>query len=144
MIRLGFSSLAIVSSLAAPSDWNGIFSEPLYGGVLNVCVSEVNGDYYGQAVISTLGYMRGTIDASTSTWTGDYYMMGKSTVKGSFSLDLTVSTTNSYTAIWTQESGITYTTSGTQTSTATPDDIACFRVENDYLTGSASFSYSGS
>lgn len=131
------------STLASPTNWNGVFTEPMYGGSMNVCVSQLdNGDYYGQAVISTLGYMRGKIDAANDQWTGDYYLIGRSTTKGTFSLDLSLATTNSYVATWIQQPGYTITTTGTQSSTSTPSDVSCFRSDNDYLTGEA-FSYTG-
>jgi hypothetical protein len=147
MFRSGIFVLGLAAgAFASPGDWNGVFTESMYGGNMNVCVSQVeNGDHYGQAVLSTVGYMRGLIDSSTDQWTGNYYLIGDNAAKGAFVLDLTVSTTNSYTASWLQDGIETAMTSaGTQSSTTTPTDVMCLRTDKEYLTGNApAFSYSG-
>ena len=56
-------------SAATPSTWEGSYPDPVYGGTINVCVTDVNCVYYGQALFSNVGYMRGTIDASSLQWT---------------------------------------------------------------------------
>lgn len=130
---------------SAPTDWEGVFSEEMYGGEMHVCVSELeSGVYYGQAAFSTLGYMRGVIDPITDQWNGDYYLMGEASVIGTFQLELTQGAPNTYTATWNQKPGYEIQTTGVQSSTVTPSDVECFRTDNMYLGNSpAYFSYTG-
>ena len=83
------SALVLGTTLAAPSAWNGIWNDPVYGGQIKVCVSEVSSVWYGQATISDTAYMRGTIDATTDVWTGNFYVQGIEAQRGTFSLTMT-------------------------------------------------------
>jgi hypothetical protein len=125
---------------ALETDWNGMFSEPIYGGNINVCVSEVNGVFYGQATFSWVGYMRGTIDSS-GVFSGDYWTMGFEALQGTFELTLVGS---AYSGSFTQLPAMTYSTSGTQLSTATPSDENCQRSDDYLLTSSEYYSSTGS
>jgi len=83
------------------TDWNGVYTDPVYGGNIYVCVSEVNGVYYGQATFSLIGYMRGTIDVN-NVFTGEYWPQGWEGLQGTFSLTLTGA---AYTGTFSQKPG---------------------------------------
>lgn len=83
------------------TDWNGVYTDPVYGGNIYVCVSEVNGVYYGQATFSLIGYMRGTIDVN-NVFTGEYWTQGWEGLQGTFSLTLTGA---AYTGTFSQKPG---------------------------------------
>lgn len=89
------------SSLALQTEWNGVYTDPIYGGSIYVCVSEVDNVFYGQATFSLIGYMRGTIDVN-NVFTGHYWTQGWEGLQGTFSLTLTGT---SYTGTFTQSPG---------------------------------------
>ena len=49
--------------------------DPIYGGNMHICVSDINGVLYGQGVFSKLGYMRGTITVG-DVFTGEFWLQG--------------------------------------------------------------------
>jgi hypothetical protein len=116
------------------TNWVGTFVDPTYGGNLTVCVSQVNGVYYGQAMISLVGYLRGTIDSS-NTWTGQYFMAGTEAIRGNFTLTLNAGST-AYSGTYQQAgSNIVYSVNNAnRLSSATPSDLECFKVDDDMLT----------
>jgi hypothetical protein len=89
MLKTINSALVLSTAMAAPTAWNGVWNDPMYGGNIQVCVSLVSGVYYGQATISDTGYMRGTIDFATDTWTGNFYLQGIEAQRGTFSFAMT-------------------------------------------------------
>jgi hypothetical protein len=121
------------------ADWNGVYDDPIYGGSIYVCVTEVNGVYYGQGTFSRVGYMRGTI-AVGNVFTGSFWLQGWEGTHGSFSLTLSGA---SYTGTFTQLPGITYTISGTQSSTTIPTDLECQKSDDYLLTTSEYYSSTG-
>lgn len=140
-----FALLSVLLSLAhIQADqfaWQGYFEDPTYGGNLTVCVSLVNGVYYGQALISDVGYLRGTID-SANVWSGDYFMAGLAAIRGTFTLTLNA---NSYSGSYTQSgSNIVYSVSNAaQLSSASPSDLECFRADDSMLTMTQPFDLTG-
>jgi hypothetical protein len=140
------SAAAFQLTNAAPTDWNGVWTEPMYGGDVNVCVSVVDGVSYATAQLSTIGYMKGTIDAS-DVWTGNYYIMGQAVTKGTFSLTSAniADAAATYAAVWTQAPGYNIGTSGTRKSSVTPADKDCFKTtDGALLSGAKMFDWNGS
>eukprot|EP01031_Cornospumella_fuschlensis_P026287 gene26287-31754_t len=136
-----------VFTAAAPADWVGTYTEPIYGGNLAVCVSTITDStsgtttYYGQAVMSSVGYLRGTI--AGNVWTGQYVLAGAEAINGDFVLVLDP-TTSTYSGNYTQAgSSIVATATGTQTSASTPSDLECFKVDDDLLTQTTFFDMTG-
>jgi hypothetical protein len=80
------------------ASWIGKFSDPVYGGVISVCVSQIDGVSYGQGFMSEVAYMRGTI--AGNTWSGSYAFAGQEAVSGTFTMLLSGST---YSGTFTQE-----------------------------------------
>lgn len=140
---LGVLSLA-ASAHAAPMDWNGIWSDEVFGGKLQVCVSLVNSVYYAQGTNSELGYMRGTIDAS-DVWTGNFYLQGLESRRGTFSLTLSQAASNTFAGVWTEKPSVleTFTSTGVQESTVEPPNFKCFKADDSYLTTTDAHSFSG-
>ena len=96
-------------------------------------MSLVNGVYYGQGLVSDVGYLRGTIDSS-NVWSGNYYLAGVEAERGTFSLTLS-GDLSSYSGTYAQAgSTITYSvTSASRSSSATPTDQACFKSDDSML-----------
>ncbi|RYG63319.1 hypothetical protein EON64_16170 [archaeon] len=132
---------------AAPTDWVGTYTEPTYGGNLVVCVSTITSGsdqtYYGQALLSSVGYLRGTI--AGNVWTGQYVLAGVEAIKGDFTLVLDTSgATATYSGNYTQAgSSIVYSAAGSQTSSSTPSDLDCFRVDDSLLTDTSTYDFTG-
>ena len=118
----------------------GSYPDNFYGGEYKICVTEHNGVYYGQALHSKVGYMRGTIDSGTNVWTGNYFLAGIEGRRGTFSFSLS---TDTFTGTFTENSGAVETVTGTRTSSTEPTDLECFRAEPELLDGSESFSFGG-
>lgn len=130
---------------AAPMDWEGSFTDSIYGGQTRVCVdqSSSTSKYYAQALFSDLGYMRGEVSAS-DVWTGAYYMAGEEARRGTFSLALTVGTpSSSFTGTFTENSGATYSVAETKVDSSVPENIDCFRTDLDLVTNADTFSFTG-
>lgn len=140
MMRLTSFAVYMGAALAAPMDWVGMYTESMYGEGLNVCVDEVDGDYVGQGLLSSLGYMRGYIQGNV--WAGDYWLAGYEGRMGTFYLDLDV-VGSTYSGYFTENPGQNITSSGTRTSSSMPDDIECFRTHKDYLVPHASYDITG-
>lgn len=119
----------------------GTYDDPLYGGDINICSSVVGADTWGQGLASRVQYMRGKIVGNS--WTGDFYTAGTELKSGTFDLVLTGT---SLTGTYMEKPGnnITYTVSTFQKSTATPDALDCFAVD-DYLLADSppAFSFTG-
>ena len=111
-------------------DWVGSYNDPIYGGYIRVCVSDVNSVFYGQGVFSELGYMRGTIDPSTLSWTGNFWTAGIEEKHGSFNLTL-ASTLNHFNGSFSEfppvgnpnTFSLTYPATAPRTSSSTPSDM---------------------
>ncbi|RYH05813.1 hypothetical protein EON65_43730 [archaeon] len=146
MIFVSFLVILFIScALAAPSDWVGTFTEPIYGGSLAVCLSTITDGssttYYGQALMSEVGYLRGTIVGNV--WIGQYVLAGIEAIYGDFTLVLD-STGATYTGNYTQAgSNIVFSASGTQTSASVPSDLECFKVDDSLLTSSSFYDLTG-
>jgi len=113
-------------------DWEGTYNDPIYGGSINVCVTQLGSSFVGQGVFSEVGYMRGTIDNSTMLWTGNFYSAGEEVKQGTFSLTFDAGT-SSFGGSFTEKPGITYSVNSSQTSSVTPADVSCFRTDAAYL-----------
>ena len=55
-----FATFGVLSALctsvqADPEDWVGVWEDPFYGGDFHICVSQVEGTYYGMGIFSNLG-----------------------------------------------------------------------------------------
>ena len=131
-------------------NWEGTYEDTIYGGNLAVCVTEVTtNNFIGQALFSEVGYMRGTIDATTLQWTGMFYTAGQEVKQGTFLLDLLGSDPNSGVTIdgsfvERAGNGINYTFSSTKTDYSIPNDLACFRTDASLLVESPpSYSFTG-
>lgn len=119
---------------ADQTNWVGTYSDPTYGGLLNVCVTNVGGVYYGQALMSDVGYLRGTI-SSANVWTGNYYLSGLAGQRGTFSLTLSTDFSTYSGTYFQAGSDISYTvSSAARTSSLTPTDIQCFKADPSMLT----------
>lgn len=134
---LVFAAVLLIAFNAVVADqfnWVGSYADPTYGGLLTVCVSQIGSTYYGQGLVSDVGYLRGTIDTN-NVWTGNYYMAGNAATNGNFTLTLS-GTFASYSGSYFQAgSGITYTvSSASRTSSLTPTDEQCFKVDSSMLT----------
>jgi hypothetical protein len=123
-----------------PSDWTGTYPDSLFGGDFKVCVTLYNGVYYGQALFSQVGYMRGTINVSTNVWTGNWYMAGVEGRRGTFSFSLAADT---MTGTFTESNGAQETIISARSSSTEPSSLECFRADPEYLDFSTSFSFSG-
>lgn len=125
----------LASSVSGQLAWVGTYADPTYGGNLAVCVSQVGSTYYGQGLISSVGYLRGTIDAS-NVWTGNYFVAGSAAIRGNFTLTFNTGT-NTYSGSY-QQTGATdvvYSVSNApKSSAATPTDEECFKADNSMLT----------
>jgi hypothetical protein len=121
-------------------NWVGNYVDPTYGGNLAVCVSLVDGVYYGQGMISLVGYLRGTIDSSNK-WTGEYFMSGNEAVRGNFTLTLSADNTT-YSGSYQQTgSNIIYSVNNAnKLSSTTPSDLECLKVDDNMLTMTSSWS----
>jgi hypothetical protein len=139
------SAVAFQLAHAAPAIWNGVWTDPKYGGDISVCVSEIGGVSYATAQLSTIGYMRGTISGAEDVWTGNYYIMGQSVTKGKFSLTPTIiASETTYAAVWTQDPGYNISTSGKLKSSTTPADKDCFKTTDPaLLSGTKKFDWNG-
>lgn len=142
MFRFTSLALACLSTVgAAPMDWVGKYTEPLFGEGLNVCVDLVGGEYHGQGLLSSLGYMRGKIVGNV--WTGDYWLAGFEGRMGHFRLALGGGLA-SYDGYLTENPGRqNMTTSGTRTSSSMPTDMECFRTDSEYLVDGATYDLTG-
>mmetsp|Transcript_2098 Transcript_2098/g.3967 ORF Transcript_2098/g.3967 Transcript_2098/m.3967 type:complete len:354 (-) Transcript_2098:87-1148(-) len=129
-------SLSLSGCLA---DWNGAYDDPIYGGEMFVCVSDIDGQLHGQGTFSRIGYMRGTINAD-DLFTGNFWLQGWEGLHGSFSLSLSGS---SYSGNFTQLPGITYSIAGAKTSSSTPTDLECQRSDDYLLTTTEYYSSTG-
>lgn len=137
-------SAALFLARAAQTDWVGTYADPTYGGNLAVCVSLVNGVYYGQALISSVGYLRGTIDAS-NVWTGQYFLAGNAAIRGNFTLTLNGAAT-AYSGTYQQagSSDVVYSvTNAAKSSSSTPTDLECFQVDDSMLTTTTTYDLTG-
>jgi len=127
---------------AAETDWNGVFNDAIWGGSINVCVSNTNSKFYGQATFSDLGYMVGEID-SNDVWSGNFFIQGYDAQQGTFSFTLV---SGSFTGTWQykgQQDSID--TSGSQTSSVEPKADVCFKVDDNFIDANIAnpFSISG-
>lgn len=118
------------------ADWDGTFKDPLFGNDLKVCVSTYNGKTYGQAIMSTMGYLRGEIDTNNN-WVGNYYLPGADLTWGSFDLTLAADT-NSFTGTYTDyltkfTKTVTDTTTSQRNGNTKPNDIECFNTDISLL-----------
>ena len=111
------------------------------GGKYHLCVTLVDGTYYGQGLFSKVGYMRGVIDATTDVWTGNWYMSGIESRRGTFSY--TLPTTTSYSGTRTETNGEMETLTGNKFATGSPTDLECFKAEPQILSGTESFTFAG-
>lgn len=139
------ASLLVAYAIGAPADWVGTFTEPIYGGNLAVCLSTITDGstttYYGQALMSSVGYLRGTIVGNV--WTGQYVVSGVEAINGNFVLVIDP-TTSTYMGNYTQAgSTIVADASGTQTSASTPTDLECFKADDDLLTQTSFYDLTG-
>jgi hypothetical protein len=140
----------VVRAAAQETLWQGTWTDPVLGGSINVCVDvDSNGIYWGQALMSDAGYMRGkiTVDgAGNAVWDGKVAFGGQQAPWASFSYSIptTAQTTfkvQSYQVVPYPSS--TYP-DGTQQSTARPPDQECFAVDDPDFLNNGNFSYSGS
>jgi hypothetical protein len=125
---------------ASPTDWTGTYPDSLYGGNYAVCVTLQGGVYYGQALFSEVGYMRGTIDPSNNEWTGNWYMAGIESRRGTFVFSLS---SNTMTGTFTEPNGAQETVTSTRSSSTEPSPLQCFRADPEFLDGTGSFSFAG-
>jgi hypothetical protein len=125
---------------AHPMDWTGTYPDSLFGGEFKVCVTLQGGIFYGQALFSQVGYMRGTIDSSTNEWTGNWYMAGVEGRRGMFSFSLA---SDIMTGTFTESNGAQETLTSARSSTIEPSSLECFRTDPEYLELTRSFSFSG-
>lgn len=128
------------ASAIDPNDWTGTYPDSLFGGEFKVCVTLHSGVYYGQALFSQVGYMRGTIDPSTNDWTGNWYMAGIEGRRGAFSFSLSA---GAMTGTFTESNGAQETVTSTRSSSTEPSPLECFRADPEYLDTTSSFSYAG-
>lgn len=121
------------------SNWTGTYNDPIYGGNIYVCVSDIDGVLYGQGGFSEVGYMRGII-SDTDLWIGEFYTCGLEVKQGNFSLQLN-SMTFDVEGTFYERPGITYNMSTSKISDATPSDLKCMKTDDEFLTLSASSTY---
>lgn len=140
-MKLSILVASLLSTLlvGTSADWNGEYDDPIYGGNIFICVSDIGGVLYGQGTFSRIGYMRGTV-TSGDVFTGEFWLQGWEGSHGTFSLTLTGS---AYSGTFTQLPGITYSISGTKTSSTIPSDLDCQRSDDYLLTSSEYYSSSG-
>lgn len=144
-VFLTFSSLYFtIATAAIPLDWQGTYNDPIYGGNISVCVSLANSVYYGQALFSKVGYMRGTINPATFLWTGVFFIAGIETKQGTFSLQLSSGATTMMAGSFTENPTVTYSMSSSRLSAQVPSDLECFRADNSMLTTTVSTDLTGS
>lgn len=128
-------------------DWQGTYNDPVYGGNIALCVSATQtGVYYGQALFSNVGYMRGTIDATTFQWSGSFYTVGFEVKHGTFSVVLgTDGTTGKATlsGSFTELPNILYSITSTRQSSVVPDDFDCFRSDISLLSSTGNYDFTG-
>lgn len=133
--------LALTSSASAsPTDWTGTYPDSFYGGDYKVCVTLQGGVYYGQALFSQVGYMRGTIDPTTNDWTGNWYKAGIESRRGTFAFSLSSGT---MTGTFTESNGAQETVTSARSSSTEPSPLECFRADPAILDGTESFSFAG-
>lgn len=113
-------------------EWTGTYNDPIYGGFINVCVSSVDGIFFGQALFSEIGYMRGTIDGAL-LWTGNFWSAGYEIKRGTFSLQLTLGAPTTFSGTFYEMPGINYDISSTQLSSVEPTNEACFKTDDSLL-----------
>ena len=129
------------------SNWTGTYNDPIYGGEIHVCVSNINGILYGQAGFSELGYMRGVI-SNTDLWIGEFYTCGLEVKQGNFTLQLLLDSSSSTTGVFNvtgtfnEKPGIEYELTTTRSSSDTPSDLQCMKTDDTYLTSSSDASTS--
>jgi len=117
--------------------------DSVYGGSLRVCVTQIGDSYYGQAKFSEIGYMRGEI-SDDSTWTGEYWLAGREGRYGTFTLTvIDIGADKAYTGEFSDSPGIVYSMYGNRSSSDEPEDIDCFKADDDMLESSISFDYTG-
>lgn len=135
-----------VTAAFVPTNWQGTYNDPIYGGNIALCVSESSGGiYYGQALFSNVGYMRGTINPATLAWVGSFFTAGFEVKHGTFSLTLGTGTTGNatLTGSFSELPGIDYSLASTRWSSAVPGDFDCFRSDLSLLTTSTVFDFTG-
>lgn len=131
-----------ITTAAQEDDWVGSYVDLVYGGQLNVCVSEVDGTYYGQGLYSELGYMRGVINGTS--WTGNFYVAGIEAIRGNFSMQLeNDGDAISGTYYQSPVGSISYNVNNTRISSSTPSDIECFKADVSMLTATADYDFTG-
>lgn len=131
LLGFGFSN-------AAPTDWNGKFTDSMYGGNLAICTSLIGSVYYGQGVISNIGIVRGTI--SGNVFTGEFYLAGQEAKRGTFSLTLNADVSTGYTGTFSEEpnpAAITIAVTGSRVTNTAPSEVECMKVDNSMLTRTA-------
>lgn len=121
------------------SNWVGSYKDPIYGGYINLCVTEnVDGKTYAQAAFSQLGYMRGTI-SHKNTWVGDFFTSGLEAKRGNFTLSLVNDSTLS--GMFYEEPGIQYEMVTNKINSDTPSDLECMKTDDELLITSESLPY---
>jgi hypothetical protein len=132
---------------SSPVDWNGEFSNIAYSGSLVVCVSQVDGQYLGQGLISERSYMRGIIYPNDS-WVGEYWRAGGG-IQGSFRLRLVDggSSLATYSGELIRTNGQAARIYGFQTNYSKPTSDLCFQTDDSLMGSSATvatFRFTGS
>lgn len=136
---------SFIAKIASQTAWNGEYTDPVWGGSMYLCVSQVNGVNYVNGVFSEIGYIRGTVTDNFTITNANWYMQGYEGRHGTVTLTLTTSTTPAtYTASWLDDggNGYSYTSSGSQTGTDMPDPLQCFQPDDSCLP-SCSFEMAG-
>ncbi len=129
--------LALLSINQVKMEWVGTYNDPIYGGEIYVCVSQVEGNYIGQGVFSRIGYMRGKIE--NNLWSGNFWSAGLEVKQGSFKLQLETTGNTTFSGSFLEDPEINYLISSNQTSSATPEDMECFKTDDDLLKADAPF-----
>ncbi len=117
--------------MTSTSNWVGSYNDPIYGGYINLCVTEnVEGKTYAQAAFSELGYMRGTL-SKKNIWTGVFFTSGLEAKRGNFTLNLLNESTLS--GLFYEEPGINYEMVTSKINSETPSDLECMKTDADLL-----------
>jgi len=137
-------SCSVLLHGALGNTWEGSYSDNLFGGSLEVCVSTLQGGAnIGQGVISNVGFLIGNVEGNV--WQGEYTLAGIESRAGSFFL---IRDSSGYSGNFTDFSvGSTRSALlavGVKTSDVTPDDAACFRIDDEVLHGNVVPSFRGS
>jgi hypothetical protein len=139
--------LVLVSGAAM--DWQGTWSDPVWGGNIYICVTTVNNVNYAMASMSDIGYLKGTIDATTNVFSGNYYIQGREQRRGAFTLTM-LTTTGTLTASSSLKdagnvAAYSHTATGyTKTSSVQPTNLQCLRTDDKYVGGDYQMYLTGS